>query len=242
MMRSSSVESSDIESIMQWFEHGIEEGENGILVYPDLQTFREICAQYAKDQLVAREEQKEDEEEDNDDDDYYYDYDNDNNRRKEQLLNPRIILVATFYDTVNAVKHNLSAVGVDVQSHIDDGSLLIVDAFNSYYPDVDGMKKLVTSLSERARKENRAGVSAIVNMGFFFLYGSGEGEASELINYESSLLPKTDGGNVRGFSCYHVRNYNHLNDNQKKELLAQGQKKILEVTESTESATVAFSV
>jgi hypothetical protein len=242
MMRSS-FESSDIESIMQWFEHGIEEGENGILVYPDLQTFREIYAQYVKDQLVAREEQKEDEEENNDDD-YYYDYDNDNNNRhKEQLLMPRIILVATFYDTVNAVKHNLSAVGVDVQSHIDDGSLLIVDAFHSYYPDVDGMKKLVASLSERARKENRAGVSAIVNMGFFFLYGSGEGEASELINYEASLLPKTDGGNVRGFSCYHVRNYNHLNDNQKKELLAQGQKKILEVTESTEStAAVAFSV
>ena len=242
-MRSSSVESSDIESIMQWFEHGIEEGENGILVYPDLQTFREIYMQYAKDQLVAREDQKEDEEEDNAVD-YYYDYDNDdNNRHKEQLLMPRIILVATFYDTVNAVKHNLSAVGVDVQSHIDNGSLLIVDAFNSYYPDVDGMKKLVASLSERARKENRAGVSAIVNTGFFFLYGSGEGEASKLINYEASLLPKTDGGNVKGFSCYHVRNYDHLNDNQKKELLAQGQKKLLEVTESTGStAAVAFSV
>ena len=240
MMRSS-AESSDIESIMQWFEHEIEEGENGILVYPDLQTFREIYMQYAKDQLVAREEQKEEDEEkdnDDDDDDYYYGYDN--NRRKEQLLMPRIILVATFYDTVNAVKHNLSAVGIDVQRHIDDGSLLIVDAFNSYYPDIDGMKKLVTSLSERARKENRAGVSAIVNMGFSFLYGSGKGEASELINYEASLLPKTDGGNVRGFSCYHVRNYNHLNDNQKKELLAQGQKKLLEVTESTPA--VAFSV
>ena len=234
----SSAESSDIESIMQWFEHEIEEGENGILVYPDLQTFREIYMQYVKDQLVAREEQKEDEEDNNDDD--YYDYDNDNNRHKKQLLMPRIILVATFYDTVNAVKHNLSAVGIDVQRHIDDGSLLIVDAFNSYYPDIDGMKKLVTSLSERARKENRAGVSAIVNMGFSFLYGSGKGEASELINYEASLLPKTDGGNVRGFSCYHVRNYNHLNDNQKKELIAQGQKKILEVTESTPA--VAFSV
>lgn len=81
-----------------------------------------------------------------------------------------------------------------------------------------------------------------VDMGFFFLYGSGKGEASELINYEASLLPKIDGGNVRGFSCYHVRNYNHLNDNQKKELLARGQKKILEVTESTESTAVAFSV
>jgi hypothetical protein len=150
---------------------------------------------------------------------------------------PRIILIATFYDTVNAVKHNLSAVGVDVQSRIDDGSLLIVDASNGYYPDINGMKRLVISLSERAAREGRIGVSAIVNAGFFFLYG-GDGEASNLINYEASLAPKTDGGNVRGFSCYHTRDYENLDDSQKKELLTQGQKKSLEVTES--AAYVAF--
>jgi hypothetical protein len=219
-----------IESVMQWFEHGIEEGENGILVYPNMQTFREIYMQYAKDQLVARGEQKENEVNDNE-------YHNNNNRRKEQLLMPRIVLIATFYDTVNTVKHNLSAVGVDVQSHIDDGSLKIVDAFNGYYPDVDGMKKLVASLSERARKEGRIGVSVISNMGFFFLY-DGDGDDSELISYETSLPSKTDGGNVRGFSCYHARDYRNLDDSQKQELLTQGQKKSLEVTES--AADVAF--
>ena len=112
---------------------------------------------------------------------------------------PRIILIATFYDTVNSVKHNLSAVGVDVQSHLDDGSLLVVDAFNGYYPNIDGMKKLVVSLSERARKEGRIGVSVMSNMGFFFLYDGDDGDASELISYETSLPSKTDGGNVRGF-------------------------------------------
>jgi hypothetical protein len=214
---------------MQWFEDGMEEGENGILVYPNMQTFREIYMQYAKDQLVAREEQKENE--DNDD------YRDNNNRHKEQLLMPRIILIATFYDTVNAVKHNLSAVGVDVQSHIDDGSLLIVDAYDGYYPNINGMKMLVASLSDRARKEGRIGVSVISNMGFFFLY-DGDGDASELISYETSLPSKTDGGNVRGLSCYHTRDYENLDDSQKKELLTQGQKKSLEVTES--AADVAF--
>ena len=43
-----------IESVMQWFEDGMEAGENGILVYPNMQTFREIYMQYAKDQLVAQ--------------------------------------------------------------------------------------------------------------------------------------------------------------------------------------------
>jgi hypothetical protein len=36
---------------------------------------------------------------------------------------------------------------------MDDGSLVVVDAFSSYYLDIDGMKKLVASLSDRAKKE-----------------------------------------------------------------------------------------
>ena len=234
MSTMTSVESADIGSIMRWFENPIEGGENGIVVYPNLETFREICTQYVKDQLVVR--QKEEEEEEENKNNYYQD-----NIGLEQLHMPRIILIATFYDTVNAVKHSLSAVGVDVQSRIDDGSLLIVDAFNGYHPDMDGVKKLVASLSKRAASEGRIGVCVIVNMGYFFLYG-GDGKATELINYEASLAPKTDGGNVRGFSCYHLGDYNTLNDSQKKELQGHGQKKILDVTESATPAewTLAF--
>jgi hypothetical protein len=231
MSMMTSAESADIGSIMRWFENPIEGGENGIVVYPNLETFREICTQYVKDQLVVR--QKEEEENKNN---YYQD----NIGLREQLHMPRIILIATFYDTVNAVKHSLSAVGVDVQSRIDDGSLLIVDAFNGYHPDMDGVKKLVASLSKRAAREGRIGVCVIVNMGYFFLYG-GDGKATELINYEASLAPKTDGGNVRGFSCYHLGDYNTLNDSQKKELQGHGQKKILDVTGSaTPAGTLAF--
>jgi hypothetical protein len=230
-----SVESSDIETIMQWFEEGIEDGENGILVYPNLQTFREIYTQYVKVQLAGGEEVEQKEKRNDDGDDNDNDYLDNDNRRKGHFLMPRIILIATFYDTVNAVKHNLSAVGVEVQSHIDHGSLLIVDAFHGYYPDIDGMKKLVVSLSARARKEGRIGVSVISNMGFFFLY-DGDGTASELISYEASLPSKTYGGNVRGFNCYHASDYENLVDIQKNELLTQGKKKSLEITESAAHA------
>src|SRR5215211_6972073 len=163
------------ESIMEWFHEGITDGENGIVIYPNLQTFRQIYTKYAKDQLAKEDEDKE-------------------NKGNEQSK-PRIILIATFYETVDSVKHSLSAVGVDAQSLIDNGSLVIVDAFSSYYPDIDGMKKLVASLSDRAKKEGRVGVTAIVDMGFFFLFG-GDGRATELINYEASLPPRTEGGNV----------------------------------------------
>ena len=201
------------ESIMKWFHEGITEGENGIVIYPNLQTFRQIYTKYVKDQLA-----KEDEDEKN-------------NSKGNEQSKPRIILIATFYETIDSVKHSLNAVGVGAQSLIDNGSLVIVDAFSSYYPDIDGMKKLVASLSDRARKEGRVGVTAIVDMGFFFLFG-GDGRATELINYEASLPPKTEGGNVKGFSCYHGGNYNTLKDSQRKELAQKG-KKLLEVTEDT---------
>jgi hypothetical protein len=204
---------------MKWLDEEIGDGENGILIYPDLQTFRQIYTQYAKEQL-AKEEDDEEEEDDG----------NRNTTKRNKQLSPRIILIATFYETTDSVKHSLDAVGIDAQSHIKDGSLVIVDAFSSYYPDVSGMKKLVASLSDRAKREGRVGVTAIVDMGYFFLFG-GDGRATKLINYEASLAPKTEGGNVKGFSCYHGGNYSTLKDNQKEELAQKG-KKVLEITES----------
>jgi hypothetical protein len=42
MSMMTSVESADNASVMKWFAKGMDEGENGIVVYPNLQTFREI--------------------------------------------------------------------------------------------------------------------------------------------------------------------------------------------------------
>ena len=148
------VNSNNNELIKKWFKEEVAEGENGIVIYPNLQTFRQIYTQYVKDQLANAGNDEEDD---------------DNNSTHNEQLKPRIILIATFYETINSVKHNLNAVGVDVQRHIDNGSLLIVDAFNCYYPDINGMKKLVASISNRAARQGRVGVSAIVNTGFFFL-------------------------------------------------------------------------
>ena len=209
------------ESVMKWLDKEVGDGENGIIIYPNLQSFRQIYTKYVKDQLAKQEEEEQQQDNDN----------SNNNSKGNEQLKPRIVLIATFYETVESVKHHLSAIGVqNIQSLIDKGSLLIVDAFSSYYPDVNGMKKLVASLSERARKEGRNGVTAIVDMGYFFLFG-GDGRATELINYEASLSPMTEGGNVKGFSCYHVGNYNALKDSQKKELAQKG-KKLFEVKET----------
>jgi hypothetical protein len=79
------------------------------------------------------------------------------------------------------------------------------------------MKKRIDSLSARARKEGRPGVTAIAGMGSFFLFG-GDSKATELINYEASLAPKTQDGNVKGFSCYRWGNFVTLTDVDKNQI------------------------
>jgi hypothetical protein len=217
------VESKDNEeSIQRWLKKEVEDGENSILVYPNTQTFRQIYSKYVKDQLVAAREQQKVEEDNNN---------NNSSTDKDKQSKSRIILIAPFYETVDSVKHQLSALGVEsVQGLIDSGSLVIADSFHSFFPDPHGMKKLIDSLSQRARKEGRAGVTAIVDMGFFFLFG-GDSKAADLISYEASLAPKTQDGNVKGVSCFHWGNYETLTERDK-ELLTQGQKKkLLEVRE-----------
>ena len=209
------------ESIQKWFDKEVEDGENSILVYPNTQTFRQIYTKYVKDQLAAARAQEGKEDNNN----------NNSSRENNEQSKSRIILIAPFYETVDSVKHQLSAFDVeDVQGLIDSGSLVIADSFHSFFPDSNGMKKLIDSLSERARKEGRPGVTAIVDVGFFFLFG-GDSKAADLISYEASLAPKTQDGNVKGVSCYHWGNYETLTERDK-ELLTQGQiKKLLEVRE-----------
>src|SRR5918992_2626058 len=217
------TESKDNEdSIQRWFDKEVEDGENSIFVYPSTQTFRQIYTKYVKDHLVSSSKKQEVEEENNNNNSFRY-----NNKQ----IKPRIILIAPFYETVDSVKHQLSAFGIEnVQGLIDSGSLVIADSFHSFFPDSHGMKKLIDSLSERARKEGRPGVTAIVDVGFFFLFG-GDSKAVDLISYEASLAPKTQDGNVKGIGCYHWGNYETLTERDK-ELLTQGQKKkLLEVRE-----------
>jgi hypothetical protein len=211
------------ESIQRWLKKEVEDGENSILVYPNTQTFRQIYTKYVKDQLVAARKQEVGEDNNNN---------NDNNSRgNNKQSKSRIILIAPFYETVDSVKHQLSAFGVEnVQAQIDSGSLVIADSFHSFFPDPNRMKKLIDSLSARARKEGRPGVTAIVDVGFFFLFG-GDSKAAALISYEASLAPKTQNGNVKGISCYHWGNYETLTERDK-ELLTQGhKKKLLEARE-----------
>jgi hypothetical protein len=70
---------------MKWFVKEVVDGENSILVYPNLQTFRLIYAKYVKNELLATRETGED--------------NNNNYTHNNKQSKSRIILIAPFYET-----------------------------------------------------------------------------------------------------------------------------------------------
>jgi len=58
-------------------------------------------------------------------------------------------------------------------------------------------------------------------MDFFFFF-LGDGRATELINYEASLVPKIKDGNVRRFILYHSENYGTLKDGPEERAYSKG--------------------
>src|SRR4051812_46843680 len=144
--------SGDYDAIMRWLDTEVTEGENGILIYPNILTFRQIYSRLVKNELeTGRGDPAKDEA-----------------QSQQHRLLPRIMLIASFYETIESVKHNLAPVVKNAQNKLENGSLVLVDFFKIFFPNIGGIKKLVPSLSERVTREGGAGVTAIINMGFFF--------------------------------------------------------------------------
>lgn len=96
-----------------------------------------------------------------------------------------IILFNPFYETVGAVRQNLSLgyIHVDDFQYESDISLIIADSLNQYFGKVS-ISEFRERLVKYAAKKNKQDVSILSDMGSYFfkmLY-------KELIGYESSLL------------------------------------------------------
>lgn len=137
-----------------------------------------------------------------------------------------IVLIATTYQTIDAVKAQLENKGVDASKYIDDGSLVIIDSAKGYNPaDVQGVMKFIKSLLTRAEKEGKNGITNFSDLGSFFLFE----KVKELLEYEQSIPKKMD-IQLRGFCCYHQANFHALTDEQQGKILELHNKSILMIS------------
>jgi KaiC/GvpD/RAD55 family RecA-like ATPase len=133
------------------------------------------------------------------------------------------VIIATTYQTIDAVKKQLEYNGVDASKYIKDGSLVIIDSVKGYHmPDVYGVIKLVKSLQMRAEKEGRNGITDFADTGSFFMLE----KIRQLLEYEMSVPKKMD-LKFRAFCCYHQQDFGTLTKEQQKMMIDHHNRSIL---------------
>jgi hypothetical protein len=126
-----------------------------------------------------------------------------------------IVVIGTQYETISGVKNGLQLAGVDdVERHLNEGTLFIVDAQQGYQNvDSRGMWKFAMSLLSRARKEGRQGVTWFGDAGSFFSFEKIE----ELMQYELSLPHKYE-DTISTICSYHLKDFETLTETQQQTL------------------------
>jgi hypothetical protein len=126
-----------------------------------------------------------------------------------------IVVIGTQYETISGVKNGLQLAGVDdVERHLNEGTLFIVDAQQGYQNVVSrGMWKFAMSLLSRARKEGRQGVTWFGDAGSFFSFEKIE----ELMQYELSLPHKYE-DTISTICSYHLKDFETLTEAQQQTL------------------------
>jgi MEDS: MEthanogen/methylotroph, DcmR Sensory domain len=143
---------------------------------------------------------------------------------KALLPENEIIVIGTQYDVVENVKNTLLRVGVDdVERHLNQGTLFIVDAQKGYQvAGSRGMWRLAMSLLSRVKKEGRQGVSWFGDPGSFFSFEKIE----ELMQYEL-WNPQKYEDMMKSICSYHLKDFEKLTEAQKQTLLDHHFKSIL---------------
>lgn len=144
---------------------------------------------------------------------------------KALLPENEIIVIGTQYDVVENVKNTLIRVGVDdVERHLNQGTLFIVDAQKGYQvAGSRGMWRLAMSLLSRVKKEGRQGVSWFGDPGSFFSFEKIE----ELMQYELWNPQKYEHMMMKSICSYHSKDFEKLTEAQKQTLLDHHFKSIL---------------
>jgi hypothetical protein len=125
-----------------------------------------------------------------------------------------IIVIGTQYEAIDAVKTAIQLRGVEVERYLNQGTLFIVDAQKGYQDtDTLGMWKLAMSLIFRIKKEGRRGVTWFGDLGSFFSFEKIE----ELIQYEL-WCPQKYEDKMKTVCCYHLKDFEKLNETQKQTL------------------------
>jgi len=142
-----------------------------------------------------------------------------------QLTNSEIVLILSYYDTVEGIKKYLEdfengGERINVDKHLHEGSLLIVDStkaffnsnatssydeeFSSKNSDNENIVSVTKVLNSHSKKLNKHHVTILVDLGCFFNISDG---VECLLKYENSIPQMFKNMNLKQFCFYYQEDF-----------------------------------
>ena len=175
-----------------------------MIVYPDLDTLREIYLRYIKFQL----------EENNEIVIIIPYYETTDSVRR----------ILSKNKEANDSKNDNDLPYIDVQKYENEGSLIIIDSAKAYFKSEIGLELFIQKLVKQAESLGKNGVSVLTDSGSFSLFGGRE----KLVDYELSLPSKyPHGTKLKRFCINNKKDFEELIQEQKEKLIEHHGKNIL---------------
>jgi hypothetical protein len=134
----------------------IDYGEHIILIYPNLDSLREIYSHYCRTAFE----------------------------------NNELVLLLTYYETADSVRHTLTEVGVEVKRYEKERALMIIeDITKTYFGSGQDFLFFLNILNKQQEKHGKNGISVIADMGIFYHF---QNNKDSLVRFERSLPSRFD--------------------------------------------------
>ena len=135
------------------------------------------------------------------------------------LENNELVLLLTYYETADSVRHTLTEVGIDVKRYEKERALMIIeDITKTYFGSGQDFLFFLNILNKQQEKRGKNGISVIADMGIFYHFNTNNNDA--LFRFERSLPTKFD-IRLKRFCYYHIHDFDRLEEKEKQDLLEQ---------------------
>lgn len=137
---------------------------------------------------------------------------------KTALENNEIVLLLTYYETIDNVRQILKEIGVDTEKYEKEKALMIVqDITRTYFGSADDFLFFLEILDKQQERRGKNGISVFADMGIFFHHQQND-KKNIVVEFERSLGSKF-GIKLKRFCSYHKKDFDRFEEYQRGDLL-----------------------
>lgn len=137
---------------------------------------------------------------------------------KTALENNEIVLLLTYYETIDGVRQTLKEIGIDTEKYEKERSLMIVqDITKTYFGSANDFLFFIKIFDKHQEKRGKNGISVFADMGVFFHHPQND-KKNLVIEFERSLGSKFD-TKLKRFCNYHKKDFDRFEEHEKGNLL-----------------------